>query len=87
MNLSFETTTIYQGRNEFSGKDRKWKSTSLSIKEWGLLTYAHSYFEQIAECCLTWGFYSSWFKTGFMDMGRKMVMFCVGKLVPRKIKH
>lgn len=61
--------------------------TSLGIKEWGLLTYEHSYFEQIAECCLTWGFYSSWFKTGFMDIGRKMVMFCVGKLVLRKIKH
>ena len=61
--------------------------TSLNIKEWGLLTYEHSYFEQIVESCLTWGFDSSWFKTGFMDIERKMVMFCVGKLVLRKIKH
>ena len=61
--------------------------TSLSIKEWGLLTYEHSYFEQIVESCLTWGLDSSWFKTRFMDIERKMVMFCVGKLVRRKIKH
>ena len=60
--------------------------TSLNIKKWGLLAYDHSYFEQIVECCLTQGLYSSWFKIGFMDTGRKMVTLCAGKLALRQIK-
>lgn len=50
------------------------------------MAYNLSYFEQVVECCLILDFDSSWFKPGLIDIGRKMVKFCIGKLALRKIK-